>query len=147
MDPTSTTPQTHPLTQRQLELSFPAVIFYQPTNELLLNIWSCPMHLLTHLMRHPGERLSLISEAQKRSPTIPRSFYIYHPLLPLILSVNSSDMDTLLVLRIRELIVNQYKICQAFHYFCPPPPTPTFTLQSYEIPPSFLRVLSILQEP
>jgi hypothetical protein len=68
-------------------------IRYHPSSELVSFDWVRGAQVLTYLLNHPEERLSLLAEARRQSPGTPKTYCIHHPLLNHTLKVKSSDHD------------------------------------------------------
>jgi hypothetical protein len=103
------------------------IIRYRPSSELVTAFWSCPLHLLIHLLRHPTERLGLLAIAKRRSPRKPKDFYVYHPLLHSRLKVNSFHLDGLFLHNIQALIQEQVNLCSTYPHQCTPILPPVFS--------------------
>jgi hypothetical protein len=116
------TSPSHDIKAPQVHLSH--IIHFQPSSEVAAAIWDCPMNVLTYLLCHPEERLSLLIEAKRQSPHQPQHFKIYHPLLKSLLGIRTDDEDLDLVNELLIVASEQSRHCKQIHKACYPLPYP-----------------------
>ena len=113
------------------------VIIYTPSNSLATYDWQCGLCVLNYLLTHPGERMKILQEANRRCPHKPKTFRVYHPHVGGELTVNSYDKDNIFVHGIRNLARKYRAYCQITHQ-CPETPATITTpiIPSYTSLPS-----------
>ena len=86
------------------EYSTSTTIAYQPTSSLVQYNWTSAWDVLAYLLFRPYDRHALMKEAQRRSPTHPKAYPIYHGRLRGELSINSFDTDYIFIIKIEDLM-------------------------------------------
>jgi hypothetical protein len=97
----------HPIVEFRPFTEFPLsiIIPYSPSHSLIEYNWTSAEDILTHLLRHPYERGKLLDEAKTRSPDVPVTYRVRHPLLHRRLKINSFNTDYTFVKTIKFLII------------------------------------------